>query len=158
MADFQRQSKEMVFNWCKSDQHDKCRKQYGGGRIVCSCDCNPEVHGTNYKPISKAMTEEEVKASIASLNEIMVGDAGDGVSENRAVMSSSPIWGDQVKEGNKSNTYANTGSSSYNTKPGYNSSYYYTEKLDAATIEELEERRGTGSARAYEYDSFDAWL
>lgn len=139
-----KQSKQMVFMWCKDGLHDQCRTQYGGDRIVCNCNCGDE-HGVNYKPISKTMTEEEVKTSIASLNALMVGDAGDGVSKNRAVMSTSSVWGDQVKEGNS------TTSTGYNTK----TSYKYEERLDAATVEELEQRRN--HVVKYDYSSFDQW-
>jgi hypothetical protein len=126
-----RASKEMIFEWCKGGKHDKCRTQYGGDRIICICDC--ENHGVNYEPIHKAMTEEEVKASIASLQSIMTVDADGRNVGNRAIQDNSPIWGEQVREGNKTvTTYANTGSSTV---------YAYREVKDAATIEELKTRR-----------------
>lgn len=147
-----KQSKQMVFMWCKDGLHDQCRKQYGGDRIVCSCDCDTDKHGINYKPISKAMTEEEVKASIASLNQLMVGDAGDGVSENRAVMSTSSVWGDQVKEGNKSGT-----TTMYYDDSKYK--YAAKEDPDASTIEELEARRLAPPVKTYYYDGgFDSYI
>jgi hypothetical protein len=114
------------------------------------------------------MTEEEVRSSIDSINEIMTGDAGDGKSiGNRALMDTSPIWGDQVRDGNKTNSYANKGSS----VTGYKSSYnYYPEVQDANSIDELEARRSkpvivgtgvsaTGTAYTYrDYPGFDAAL
>lgn len=145
MADL-RQSKQMVFMWCKDGLHDQCRTQYGGDRIVCSCPCG-EGHGSNYKPISKTMTEEEVRTSIASLNSLMVGDVGGGVSENRAVQSTSSVWGDQVKEGNSQPSISGSG---YNK-----TSYKFEERLDAATVEELEKRRNR--VVKYDYSSFDQW-
>lgn len=151
-----RPPKEMIFDWCKSGHHDKCRRQYGGDRIVCICKC--EDHGVNYQPINKTMTEEEVKASIASLNSIMVGDAGDGVSENRAVKETSNIWGDQIKEGNK------IGNSDWRKSdtPHYNaakvSKYEYKVALDAENITELEARRNAVHSYGSGYEGFDAWL
>ena len=165
-----KQSKEMVFAWCKSGDHDKCRKQYGGDRIVCVCDCDAETHGKNYMPINKAMTENELNTSLASINAIMFGDAGDGASENRAVKSESPIWGDQVKEGNQAanaNVYPKIGNavSHFNeTKvSGYNvgtpkSKYEWPEALDAENIEELEKRRSDRKLGSYDYSGFESWV
>jgi len=152
MTDSFKKSKEMVFAWCKSGDHDKCRRQYGGDRIICICDCDKDLHGLNYKPINKAMTENELNTSLASINAIMTGE---GASENRAVMSTSSVWGDQVKEGNKIGNATATG---YNYHGTTNTKYEWPEALDAENIQELEERRADRKLGSYDYSSFDAWL
>ena len=145
-------SKEMIFEWCKGGKHDKCRTQYGGDRIICVCDCAD--HGINYEPISKHMTEEEVKASIDSINIIMTGDAGDGMSVgNRALQPGSSVWGDQVREGNQ--TIVSYSGKGNQTSYATNANYYYKEAHDATTIEELETRRSkpvtTRSSGTYQF-------
>lgn len=155
MADssFFRQPKYMQFAWCRDGQHDRCRKAYGGDRILCDCDCDPEVHGTNYTPIHKAMSEDEINTSLASINAIMTGDAGDGVSKNhnRAVKETSSVWGDQVKSG--ANTYSYEADKD-RTRYDYSKNW---EEPDAKDLDELAKRRAAVSS-VYDYSGFEAWI
>ncbi len=134
-------AKEMIFGWCKTGKHDKCRVNYGGDRITCICDCKD--HGVNWTPANVAMTEEEIKHSIDVINREVAERTAASQLENRAIKSTSTVWGDQVS---RLAELDEDGSEIYdkerNTTGGYGGyKYLFEEVQDATTIEELERRR-----------------
>lgn len=144
-------TKEMIFGWCKTGAHDKCRVRYGNNRIVCICDC--EDHGVNYVQLNKQMSEAEIKEQIAIIDRELAAKEAASRAENRAIQPTSSIWGEQVsrlmefdedgtdehEEYKKTYEYRNN---RYELASGFGSSKYeFKEVQDASTIEELESRR-----------------
>lgn len=140
-----RPTKEMIFGWCKTGAHDKCRVRYGDNRIVCVCDC--EDHGVNYVMLNKQMSEAEIKEQVRIIDEELVKREAESRQENRAIQPGSSIWGEQVsrlmevdEEGTELNEKYKAGLR--NDRYGYGGYKSVLQEVqDASTIEELEARR-----------------
>lgn len=138
---------EMVFGWCKNGKHDACRVRYGDNRIVCSCDA-PEcadVHGKNYVSFGRVMSQAEVDHADRIIKNELVATTQSSLAENRAIMPTSSIWGEQISnlaefdEEGSDEWYSRYDKGTNTSYGGYKS--VLQEIQDAASIQELEARR-----------------
>lgn len=136
----------MTLGWCKTGHHDKCRVQYGGGRIKCDCECKD--HGINYQPINHVMSNAEAKHADAIINNEQFQLSQESAIENRALQPTSSIWGEQMSRlAEMDEEGTDLYRKRHNYRPDHLSDgyggykYLFTEVEDAANIEELEQRR-----------------